>query len=66
LTGTVTLEDRAGARTVAHRGDAVFVPRGEFHRASSAQGAHVLHIQSRHVALLFKEEFDRGPEVVAG
>jgi mannose-6-phosphate isomerase-like protein (cupin superfamily) len=66
LTGKVVFHDRAGGQVPAQKGDAVFVARGEFHRASSAEGAHVLHVQSKAVASLFQEEFDRGPEVVAG
>ncbi|HKE02052.1 MAG TPA: cupin domain-containing protein [Planctomycetota bacterium] len=66
LDGTVTFEDRAGVRITASKGDAVLVPRGEFHRASSPGGAHVLHVQSKAVTTAFKEEFDRGPEIVAG
>ncbi|MFN0207645.1 MAG: cupin domain-containing protein [Planctomycetota bacterium] len=66
IDGSVVFHDRVGGQIVANKGDAVFVARGEFHRASSSKGAHVLHIQSKRAALLFKEEFDRGPEVVAG
>ena len=66
LTGSVVFHDRAGGRVEAVKGDAVIVSRGEFHRASSKAGAHVLHVQSKSAAALFKEEFDRGPEVVAG
>ena len=66
LTGKVAFHDRVGGQIDAHKGDAVFVGRGEFHRASSKEGAHVLHVQSKAVASLFQEEFDRGPEVVAG
>jgi mannose-6-phosphate isomerase-like protein (cupin superfamily) len=66
LTGSVVFHDRAGGRVEAVKGDAVIVARGEFHRASSQGGAHVLHVQSKSAADLFMEEFDRGPEVVAG
>jgi mannose-6-phosphate isomerase-like protein (cupin superfamily) len=66
LSGKVMFEDKAGTQIVAHKGDAVLSPRGEYHRASSKEGAHVLHIQSNNVARLFQEEFDRGPEPVAG
>lgn len=66
LSGKVVFHDRSGGQLAAQRGDAVFVARGEAHRASSKEGAHVLHVQSKTVAALFQEEFDRGPEVVAG
>lgn len=66
LDGTVTFFDRSGGQVAAHKGDAILIKRGEYHRASSAGGAHVLHIQSHRIAAMFKEEFDRGPEVVAG
>lgn len=66
LTGKVTFHDRVGGALEAVKGDVVFVARGEFHRASSKEGAHVLHVQSKDAAALFQEEFDRGPEVVAG
>jgi mannose-6-phosphate isomerase-like protein (cupin superfamily) len=66
LSGKVVFHDRAGGQMEARKGDAVFVGRGEFHRASSKEGAHVLHVQAKAVASLFQEEFDRGPEVVAG
>lgn len=66
LSGKVTFHDRTGGMIEASKGDVVFVGRGEFHRASSGAGAHVLHVQNKAVAGLFKEEFDRGPETVAG
>lgn len=66
LGGNVTFIDRTGAEIKAVKGDAIFFQAGETHRASSKSGAQVLHIQSRRSMELFKEEFDRGPEVVAG
>ncbi len=66
LSGKVVFEERNGKRHECVRGDALFVERGESHRASAPEGAHVLHVQSKAVARAFKEEFDRGPEVVAG
>ncbi|MBL8693465.1 MAG: cupin domain-containing protein [Planctomycetes bacterium] len=66
LSGHVAFESRTGERIDASKGDAIFVGRGETHRASSKQGAHVLHVQLKTVAEAMKEEFDRGPERVAG
>ncbi|MBI3820679.1 MAG: cupin domain-containing protein [Planctomycetes bacterium] len=66
LSGKVTIFDRVGGQIAAHKGDAVHIASGDHHRASSPEGAHVLHIQSNRAAAMFKEEFDRGPEVVAG
>lgn len=66
LRGTVVLEEPEGAQTVLREGDSILVPRGRQHRASSKEGAHVLHVQSKAVYRSMKEEFDRGPEIVAG